>query len=280
MKKKFLIVAICLIVCGVCLYKYFEPNIEIKKAQDEYNDIVDTVIKNKQPSVTGNETVIEEENEETDDSDDSKYDTGSYDASWEVHEYLDIDFDALLEINDDCIGWIYIPNMTQFSYPICKSADNHDYLVTSFKKTANEVGVPFVDYLCATDFSDFNTLIYGHYTVTHYMFGELYDYMSGTKHNHYPLIQIYTPDNKVRIYQVFSAEEIYVDGSPIFTVGNFSMSQRQNLINTALQGSRFNFYVTPNPENNILNLVCCTEAVDKERRLVISATLIDTVELN
>ena len=72
-----------------------------------------------------------------------------------------MDVEALRQVNPEVLGWLWLPN-TQISYPLMQGTDNEYYLHNTWKNEPNELGAIFLDYRSAPDFSDFNTLIYGH----------------------------------------------------------------------------------------------------------------------
>ena len=47
-----------------------------------------------------------------------------------------VDFDVLLEENEDTVAWIRFDEPSIINYPVVKSADNSDYLTKTF--TAND----------------------------------------------------------------------------------------------------------------------------------------------
>jgi sortase B len=75
--------------------------------------------------------------------------------------YLDIDFETLLRINPDTVGWIAIPD-TVISYPVVQVTNNTKYLNLSFQGVQSKTGTPFVDYRNNMESLDHNTIIYGH----------------------------------------------------------------------------------------------------------------------
>jgi len=72
-----------------------------------------------------------------------------------------MDVEALRQVNPEVLGWLWLPN-TQISYPLMQGTDNEYYLHNTWKNEPNELGAIFLDHRSAPDFSDFNTLIYGH----------------------------------------------------------------------------------------------------------------------
>ena len=86
---------------------------------------------------------------------------------------LSIDFNQLLQTNNEVVGWIKI-NGTKVDYPIVKHNDNSYYLTHSFDKTENEAGWIFMDSRNNHNNLDFNTIIYGHGRRDGSMFGGLF----------------------------------------------------------------------------------------------------------
>lgn len=45
---------------------------------------------------------------------------------------MKVDWDELLKINPDTVGWVYIPG-TKVNYPVVHTTDNDKYLHTNFR---------------------------------------------------------------------------------------------------------------------------------------------------
>ena len=71
----------------------------------------------------------------------------------------EIDFVSLKEINEDVVGWLFLPD-TVINYPVVQGEDNSYYLKRLVDGSYNANGSLFVDYQNEMDFSDDNTLIY------------------------------------------------------------------------------------------------------------------------
>ena len=77
------------------------------------------------------------------------------------------------EVNSRVVGWITIPG-THIDYPIAQSDDNEFYLHNGFDGNYNyELGCPFLDYRCESDFSGFNSIIYAHHMTEQRMFADI-----------------------------------------------------------------------------------------------------------
>lgn len=122
-------------------------------------------------------------------------------------EMLSIDFAGLQSINPEVIGWIDIPG-TDISYPVVQSEDKNHYLDYSADGTRNRAGAIFVDHRNASDFSEPNTIIYGHRMNNGSMFGNLNAYADSAYAAEHPYIYIYVPgESAPRCYEVFSSRE-------------------------------------------------------------------------
>lgn len=72
-----------------------------------------------------------------------------------------VDFEALRENGPDIIGWLSLPD-TVLNYPVTQTDNNEYYLNHLYDGTYNKVGCLFADYENQADFSDRNTIVYGH----------------------------------------------------------------------------------------------------------------------
>lgn len=84
--------------------------------------------------------------------------------------FLQVDFESLQSINPEVIAWIQIPAL-DISYPVAKGTDNAYYLHHMINGETNKSGSIFMDYHNQEDFTDRNTIIYGHNMRDGSMFG-------------------------------------------------------------------------------------------------------------
>ncbi len=94
--------------------------------------------------------------------------------SYPTEPPLAVDFESLKAINPDVKGWLYIEAL-DISYPVVQGPDNDTYLHTTYEGTSrtNFAGSIFLDYQNQDDFSDGNTIVYGHNMKNLSMFGKL-----------------------------------------------------------------------------------------------------------
>ncbi|WP_432616840.1 class B sortase [Butyricicoccus sp.] len=180
----------------------------------------------------------------------------------------EIDFHALHEKNKDVIGWITIPG-TNIDYPVVQGSNNTHYLKYAYNRKRSWMGSIFIDYRNESDFSDFNTVIYGHELSTKKtMFSQLNKYLSKTFWEKHKEIVIDTDDEEQHTYTVFS---VYV--SPAKSIA-FNPDIEEDIFPAFLQSikdaARYDTEIEPNADNKIVTLVCCYEK-NFSKRVVVHA---------
>ena len=167
----------------------------------------------------------------------------------------DISVAALQEASRDAIGWIQIPD-TVLSYPIVQGEDNDYYLNHAWNGAVTSVGSIFMDYRCAEDFSDFNTILYGHRMKDGSMFASLKYYSKADYWDAHPYVYIEDAD-RTRQYAVFAAYEAPVRACT-YEIAPESDDLRQTVIDYALEQSVIQTGVVPAATDRILTLSTCT----------------------
>ena len=178
-----------------------------------------------------------------------------------------VDFEALKEINSDTIGWIRFDEPSIISYPVVKSRDNEEYLTKTFSDNDNKLGAIFVDMNNNSDFSDRNTIIYGHnMRVGNQMFSQIRKYGDNKFRDENPYFYIYTPDNKEHRYRVFAA------GVVKETADNYQIKfENDNEFENFLGLCRklnYDKTVELDQDSKIITLSTCTCVNDNERFIV------------
>ncbi len=179
-----------------------------------------------------------------------------------------VDFDALLEINPDTIAWIRFDEPSIINYPVVKSADNNEYLTKTFAENDNKLGAIFMDMRNNSDFSDRNTIIYGHHlNVSPDMFSRLHLYEDEEFCQEHPDFYIYTPDGKVRTYTVFSAGVVNASADN-YDIEFASDEEFEQYIEICRESSNYQVDVEVNAQSQIVSLSTCTGDRRDERFLL------------
>ena len=118
-----------------------------------------------------------------------------------------VDFESLRESGPDIIGWLNLPD-TVINYPVTQADDNEYYLHHLYDGTYNKTGCLFADYENQEDFSDRNTIIYGHNMRDGSMFATLNEYDEQSYYDGHPQMYLVTPDGGyvVEIFTAFVAK--------------------------------------------------------------------------
>ena len=116
---------------------------------------------------------------------------------------VDIQYDELKKINEDFAGWLYYEPL-DISYPIVRGNDNDYYTHYTFEGEKNSSGAIFMDFLNKTDYSDYNTIVYGHNMRNGTMFGSLKKMLNDFSiQEENPNFYVFTED-KAYMYEIFA----------------------------------------------------------------------------
>lgn len=100
---------------------------------------------------------------------------------------------SLRGTNPDVVGWIEVDG-TNISYPIVKGENNEYYLDHDAEKAFSNGGSIYMDSDNAADFSDFDTVLYGHNMSGRKMFSDLKLFSEEAFFQSHPKTVIFLPD--------------------------------------------------------------------------------------
>ncbi len=131
------------------------------------------------------------------------------------------DFEALQKKNPNIYAWITVPG-TKVDYPVLQSSKlqpENFYINHDLKDKYLFAGSIYSQKLNSKDFSDPNTVLYGHNMRDDSMFGSLHEFRSKKFFNKHKYIYIYTPGH-VLTYKIYAAYRY--DNRHILNSFNFS----------------------------------------------------------
>lgn len=181
--------------------------------------------------------------------------------------FPEVDFASLQQINSEIIGWIYSENTT-INYPVAHNIqDNFFYLDHMFTREGNGSGCIYLDQYNAGDFTDDNSIIYGHNMQNGTMFASLMEYKKTGYFEKHPRILLVTKEHKYAL-EIFAG--IITD--PKSEDWKTTYSDRAGYaawLESAKERSVFNSPVVPTAEDRIVSLSTCTYEFDDARLLIL-----------
>ncbi len=171
-----------------------------------------------------------------------------------------VDFGALREINPDGVGWLYIPD-TGIDYPIVQGEDNEVYLKKLFTGEENRAGCIFLDCGNSPDFSDRNSVVYGHHLKNGEMFSPLLNYKEQDYYDAHPTGWLVTPKGAylIRFFSGF-VSDVWGDG--------WDLTPSEDWAQEMAEKSLFQGGPTPTSDDKILTLSTCSYEFSNARFLL------------
>ena len=184
----------------------------------------------------------------------------------EVSPIGNVDFDGLRAKSPDYAAWIYSPD-TVINYPIVYTDNNFYYLDHIPVEQYNSAGTLFIDCKCAADFSDQNTLIYGHNMNDGSMFASIREYAKQEYYDAHPVIYISTPDFNYRLDLIAG---FLTEPTSFACANNFDEPEQFMAYIEAIQAmSTFKSDVEVTEEDRVVSLSTCTYEINDGRYVVV-----------
>jgi sortase B len=246
-----IILLVAVVVFCYSAYMLLNIYLEYKKGDDIYNHIQEQVLDNTPTTV-------------------DIPDGSTVDVPFKY------DHAALLSINPDGVGFMYIPSIN-VQLPIVQPTDNDYYLTHTFDKTENKSGCLFEDCRITDGLSSSNVIIYGHDMKNGSMFGQLNKYEDysfwNTAGN--DVFYIYT-ENKVMQYRIFS---VYISEPVSYTYNyNFTtLPALHSYADTVKKASEYDTGIDVSNASQIVTLSTCTG--NGEQRLIVHGLFIGETSL-
>lgn len=229
---------------------------EYKKGSDEYNAIAEMAVTERKP--------------------DPGAATDGTSFGSQVQSPMTIDFDALRAVNEDVIGWIYIEAFDGINYPVVRGVDNSYYLHRTYQRNYNFAGTIFTDAQNHDDFTDCNTIVYGHNMKNGSMFGMLRHFSNDPEaYNKSKYFWIFTPEEDYR-YEIISA---YITGVSSDTYTLFKGPGKEFVDWMHSQVSHSEIQTTPGEltvKDKIVTLSTCTG--DDSTRYVVQGKRVNVIK--
>ncbi len=187
-----------------------------------------------------------------------------------------VDFESLKAQNPDVCAWITVEG-TNINYPILRSGpDKEDdfYLDHDLNAVKKAAGSIYIQRLNSGDFSDSNTVIYGHNMLNGSMFASLKKFRDANFFKQNNVIYVYTPEKILRynIVSAFLYDDRHIINSFNFYIAQGMQAYIDTVMNpqTAVKNIREGAELTL--EDKLITLSTCTSR-KKERYLVVGCLM-------
>jgi len=178
---------------------------------------------------------------------------------------ISVSFDALMAECPDVVAWLYCEG-TPINYPIVQGEDNEYYMYRLMDGKYNKSGTLFMDCRNQADFSDWNTIIYGHNMKNGSMFGTLLKYQDPKYYEEHPVMYLLTPEKHYEI-KLVSAYVTPAD-SETYTIPE-TQAEKEAMLLKAYRTSSFISGVQPLREDRMITLSTCAYDLQDARYVVL-----------
>ena len=264
---KIICIILLIILIGIVAVWGYRIIVE-NRANSKYEEIQNTVNSAAKQAET-EAVIIETETEE-----ETETETEEVQNAFDIPE-KNLDWASLYAENKDIYAWIYIPG-TQVDYPVLQStSDDTYYLNHNIDGSYGKPGCIYTEKINSKDFTNYNTVLYGHNMKNGEMFGCLHDYEDKTFFDENPYVYVYT-EEKTYVYEIFAAYT--ATNAHILNTNDFSTQEGfadylDNVVyNKALTGN-FRNDTRVTSDNRIITLSTCTS--NSSRRWLVQAVLVN-----
>ncbi|MBQ7737524.1 MAG: class B sortase [Oscillospiraceae bacterium] len=179
---------------------------------------------------------------------------------------IEVDFDLLISRSKNVAGWIYCEG-TVINYPVMAAQRNNYYYVEhDFMGNRDFCGAIFIDYENERDFTDCNTIVYGHNMKNNTMFATLEYWEEQEYYDKHPCLWLLTPEQDYRV-DVFSVCHTAAD-SEIYDIHPEPCAGFDEYLERAISASMIETSTEVTGQDRIVVLSTCTNVYDLERIVV------------
>lgn len=188
-----------------------------------------------------------------------------------------IDFEKLKSYNSELVAWVQIPD-TNIDYPVARHEgdDQEYYLNYNMYQEPAFSGCIYMEDCNQADFSDYNTVLYGHNMRNGSMFRDLHKFEDTDFFDNHSDIYIYIPGHRLT-YTIFAAYS--TDSVKLTAAYDFSQKEDYERYLSGIQGVRsmdamMREEISLTGDDRLLTLSTCIGG-QPDRRYVVQGVLTD-----
>ncbi|MBR3260743.1 MAG: sortase [Firmicutes bacterium] len=150
-------------------------------------------------------------------------------------DFPKVDFESLQATNSDVVAWLYIPD-TNVNFPVVKGPSNYTYLNLNYEGNYSISGSIFMDIACSSDFSDAETLLYGHNMHNGAMFGRLKKFNDGKYLEAHKDVFVLLPTGETMKYSASVGKNISINDD-VYTLPKYGDGPETLVLSTCTDDS-------------------------------------------
>lgn len=175
------------------------------------------------------------------------------------------------EKNKDIYAWIVVPG-TAIDYPVLQHPEEMDYYLThGLSGSAGRSGCIYTQRINSKDWSDRNTVLYGHNLLIGTMFAGLHSFEKAKFFEENRYIHIYSEDGRILIYEIFAAyafSDAHILMNYDFDTDEGYQQYLDIVKESAKNNGHFRQGTELSTEDKIITLSTCVRGVNSQRYLV------------
>jgi sortase B len=176
-------------------------------------------------------------------------------------------FQELQAMNPDVVGWLTVYG-TAIDYPLLQGEDNSTYLNRTPLGDYALTGSIFLDSANSSDFSDFNTIIYGHNMTPRVMFGNIKDFKEKSYFDSHKYGEVYFGGRSYGLELFALLEADGYDGQ-VYEPGITDPERKEAYLDMIFRDSRYTRDVEMDTQDRILLLSTCSSDGTNAREILI-----------
>lgn len=262
----------CLAVAAVFSFKIYNTVRQDREGAESYAALLENAVKHGEPGSSPASSLQEPSSSggnaeegnaaSADGEENSTVESAGSGTEALPEDFPEVDMAYLKSASPNIVGWLYSPG-TVIDYPVVRSEDNSYYLTHLADGSANRNGCLFIDCGNAVDFSDDNTIIYGHHMQSGAMFASLVNYADQDYYEAHPYLYLVADGVPYRI-DVFSGYDAAVSD----TAYSRSFAAKQDFAQWMRQvaaKSDFQADLELTTDDRIVTLSTCAYSFDNAR---------------
>jgi sortase B len=176
-------------------------------------------------------------------------------------------FQELQIINPETVGWLQVYG-TNIDYPVMRSDNNWKYINYNALCEYSLTGSIFMDYHNSPDFSDFNTILFGHNMTPRVMFGNIKDFKNRDFFDRHPYGDLFY-GGKHHGLEFFAIVSVDAYDFEIYSPRIVGAEAQQNYLDKLLAISTYKRDIGVSTKDRLLLLSTCSNEATNERDILV-----------